>query len=73
MEVVCRGILGEVYHKMNIQKGYNVEICDGSIAHGNKGKVLWVQDDGLIIVELEEGCAWPVTETELKVLEVYHV
>jgi len=46
--------------------GDNVEICDGSEAHGDKGKVLWVQDDGLIIVELEAGCVWPVTEHELK-------
>jgi hypothetical protein len=43
-----------------------VEICDGSEAHGDKGEVLWVQDDGLIIVEIEAGCVWPVTEHELK-------
>lgn len=46
--------------------GDSVEICDGSMAHGDKGKVLWVQDDGLIIVELETGCVWPVTEDEIK-------
>ena len=46
--------------------GDAVEICDGSEAHGDKGKVLWIQDNGLIIVELEAGCVWPVTETEIK-------
>lgn len=52
--------------------GDNVEICDGSEAHGDKGKVLWVQDDGLIIVELEAGCVWPVTEHELKPHNIPH-
>jgi hypothetical protein len=46
--------------------GDAVEICDHSEAHGDKGKVLWTQKDGLIIVELESGCCWPVTEEELK-------
>jgi len=46
--------------------GDAVEICDHSEAHGDKGKVLWTQRDGLIIVELESGCCWPVTAEELK-------
>jgi hypothetical protein len=46
--------------------GDAVEICDHSEAHGDKGKVLWKQKDGLIIVELESGCCWPVTAEELK-------
>lgn len=46
--------------------GASVEICDGSEAHGDKGRVMQVQDDGLIIVELEAGCVWPVTKNELK-------
>jgi len=46
--------------------GDAVEICDHSEAHGDKGKVLWIQKDGLIIVELESGCCWPVTADELK-------
>ncbi len=46
--------------------GDAVEICDHSEAHGDKGKVLWTQEDGLIIVELETGCCWPVTADELR-------
>jgi hypothetical protein len=46
--------------------GDAVEVCDHSEAHGDKGKVLWTQKDGLIIVELESGCCWPVTAEELK-------
>ena len=43
-----------------------MEICDHSEAHGDKGAVLWTQEDGLIIVELETGACWPVTADELK-------
>ena len=46
--------------------GDTVEICDHSEAHGDKGAVLWTQEDGLIIVELETGACWPVTADELK-------
>jgi hypothetical protein len=28
--------------------------------------VQWVQKDGLIIVELDGGCIWPVTENEVE-------
>ena len=46
--------------------GDAVEVCDHSEAHGDNGTVLWTQKDGLIIVELESGCCWPVTADELK-------
>lgn len=46
--------------------GDTVEICDHSEAHGDKGRVLWTQEDGIIIVELESGVCWPVTSEELK-------
>jgi hypothetical protein len=46
--------------------GDAVEVCDHSEAHGDKGKVMWTQKDGLIIVELESGCCWPLTAEELK-------
>ena len=46
--------------------GDAVEICDHSEAHGDKGAVLWTQDDGLLMVELEGGACWPVTADELK-------
>ena len=48
------------------EDGDAVEICDNSEAHGDNGTVLWTQADGLIIVELEGGAAWPVTVDELK-------
>jgi hypothetical protein len=48
------------------EEGDVVEICDYSEAHGDKGIVLWTQEDGLIVVELECGVCWPVTAGELK-------
>ena len=47
--------------------GARVQITDHSEAHGDIGTVLWVQNNGLIIVELDgEKCCWPVTADELK-------
>lgn len=46
--------------------GKSVIINDYSEAHGDKGKILSVPDTGIILVELEQGCIWPVTADELK-------
>lgn len=46
--------------------GDSVVVADRSEAHGDKGKVLQVQDDGIVLVQLEQGCVWPVTADELQ-------
>ena len=44
--------------------GDQVEIVDGSDAHGDVGRIWVIQDNGIIIVELEE-CVWPVDANEI--------
>jgi len=46
--------------------GDAVVIADHSEAHGDKGRVDFIQDNGIILVELEQGCMWPVTADELQ-------
>ena len=43
--------------------GDAVVIDDGSIAHGDVGKVWCIEADGLILVELEE-CLWPILRAD---------
>jgi hypothetical protein len=50
--------------------GDEVVIADYSEAHGDKGKIVRIQDNGIILVELEQGCVWPVTAEELWPQEV---
>lgn len=47
-------------------EGDVVEICDGSAVHGYKAKVLWIQDDEKMIVDLEKFGLYPVTKKEIK-------
>lgn len=49
---------------MNV--GDRVRIIDGSEAHGDKGVIITIQADGLLLVELEQGCLWPVTAEEIE-------
>ncbi len=46
--------------------GDKVVIADHSEAHGDRGKIDRIQDNGIILVELDQGCIWPVTADELK-------
>ena len=46
--------------------GDRVIIEDYSDAHGDRGEIHAIQDDGLIIVELDEGCIWPVLAHEMR-------
>ena len=46
--------------------GDSVVIADHSEAHGDKGRVDFIQENGIILVELEQGCIWPVTADELQ-------
>jgi hypothetical protein len=41
-------------------------VSDHSSAHGDKGTIWKIQADGLILVDLEQGCVWPVTADELR-------
>ncbi len=45
--------------------GDQVEIVDGSEAHGDVGRIWIIQDNGVIIVELEE-CVWPTFASEIR-------
>lgn len=44
-----------------------VEIVDHSDAHGDVGRIWIIQDNGIIIVELEE-CVWPVRTDEIRIV-----
>ncbi len=56
-----------IYCSHNIYNdGHPVIICDGSDVHGDKGNILWTQENGMIIVELESGVCWPVEESDIK-------
>ena len=46
--------------------GDAVVIADHSEAHGDKGVIAHIQENGIIIVALESGCYWPVMDGELK-------
>ena len=46
--------------------GDAVIVSDHSSAHGDKGTIWKIQADGLILVDLEQGCVWPVTADELR-------
>jgi hypothetical protein len=46
--------------------GDEVVIADYSEAHGDKGKIDRIQNNGIILVELDQGCIWPVTADELR-------
>ena len=50
------------------KEGDRVIINDFSEAHGDKGVIWRIENNGIILVELdEEGCIWPVfSEDELK-------
>ena len=50
---------------MKFHEGQRVIINDRSEAQGDTGVVWFIQDDGLIVVVLKQGCAWVVTEEEL--------
>ena len=41
--------------------GDYVTIADYSEAHGEKGRINHIQSNGIIHVEMEGGCVWPVT------------
>lgn len=43
--------------------GDRVIVMDGSEAHGDRGVIAIIQNNGIILVELDEGCLWPVTES----------
>ncbi len=45
--------------------GDQVEIVDGSEAHGDVGRIWIIQDNGIILVELEE-CVWPTFASEIR-------
>lgn len=45
-----------------------VEVVDGSEAHGDVGRIWVVQDNGMILVELEE-CVWPVDANQIRVVQ----
>lgn len=47
---------------MSIKVGSRVRIVDGSEANGDLGVVLYIQNNGIIVVELDQGCVWPITE-----------
>lgn len=44
-----------------------VEIVDHSDAHGDVGRIWIIQDNGIIIVELEE-CVWPVDADQIRAI-----
>jgi G3E family GTPase len=46
--------------------GDAVVIDDFSEAHGDRGCIHAIQENGIILVELEQGCIWPVEYYELK-------
>jgi hypothetical protein len=46
--------------------GDEVVIADYSEAHGDTGKIDCIQKNGIILVELDQGCIWPVTADELQ-------
>jgi hypothetical protein len=47
-----------------VKIGDRVKIVDGSEAHGDIGIVEFIQDNGIILIELDDyGCLWPVTES----------
>lgn len=55
---------------MTIREGTKVRICDGSEAHGDAGTVWRVQDDGIILVSLDdEGCIWPCETRDFDIVE----
>ena len=48
-----------------ITEGMRVIINDHSDAQGDKGVVLAIQCGEIVIVELDQGCVWPVLMDEL--------
>lgn len=47
--------------------GDRVTIEDCSEAQGDKGTILYIQSNGVILVELDAGCVWPLVGcTELE-------
>lgn len=45
---------------VNIAVGNRVRIVDGSEAEGDSGTVYAIQANGIILVELGQGCIWPL-------------
>lgn len=49
-----------------MNEGDRVRICDGSEAHGDTGGIWTIQDNGIYLVELDDGgCLWPVERHEI--------
>ena len=49
--------------------GDRVQIVDGSECHGDIATVWHVQVNGVILLELDTGNIWPVSETEIQRVE----
>jgi len=49
-------------------EGDHVEVIDGSEAHGDRGRILYQQKNGIIVVELYSGACWPVEANEIRKL-----
>lgn len=43
-----------------MREGDRVIVQDHSEAHGDHGTVWHIQDNGIIVVELDSGCLWPI-------------
>ena len=46
--------------------GDSVRISDGSEAHGERGTIWAIQDNGITLVELEIGILWPIESEHIK-------
>lgn len=49
----------------SLSVGDVITITDYSDAHGDNGIVWRIQDNGIVLVELENGCLWPTAELKL--------
>lgn len=48
------------------KEGDRVVIRDGSEANGDAGSVWFVQANGILLIELDDGGIWPVTANEIE-------
>jgi hypothetical protein len=49
----------------SLSVGDTVTITDYSDAHDDTGTVWRIQDNGIALIELENGCLWPTAELKL--------
>jgi len=47
--------------------GDRVRIIDHSEAHGDIGVVWSIESNGIVLVELPQGCLWPCSADEIEV------